>query len=158
MPTEPEHFSLRPATLDDFEQLFNIHRAALGEYIAATWGWDDEWQRDFFQKNFKPEVRSVIEIRGRMIGFVDVTEQDGGIYLENIEIAPLYQGRGIGTRMIQDLLARAYGRGVILKLQVLKVNHRARALYERLGFQRVGDTETHFLMEHRSKTPELANS
>ena len=151
MSTEPQPFSVRPATTDDIDALFVIHRAALGEYVAATWGWDDALQLAFFREHFQPEVRSVIEIEGRTIGFVDITDHDDCIRLENIEIAPRYQGHGIGTRIIQKLIARAQTRQVTLKLQVLKVNNRARALYDRLGFRCVGETETHFLMEYEAK-------
>ena len=149
--SDTEHFSLRPASLDDIEELFAIHRAALGEYIAATWGWDDEWQQKFFRKGFDSYVRSVIEVQGVSIGFLDVTEREEGLYLENIELAPKYQNRGIGTEIIRSLIARAQAKRTIVRLQVLRANPRARALYERLGFEDVGETETHFLMQHREK-------
>lgn len=62
MPTEPRIYSIWPATEDDLDELFAIHRAALGEY--------------------------------------------GCIWLEDIEIDPEYQGKGIGTTIIQDLVAK----------------------------------------------------
>jgi ribosomal protein S18 acetylase RimI-like enzyme len=150
MKSEAEKYFLRPATLDEVEELFSIHQAALGEYIAATWGWDEAWQRDFFRKGFTLYIRSVIEVGGRSIGFLDVTEREEGVYLQNIELAPEYQNRGIGTEIIQRLIARARARRGIVRLQVLRVNARAKALYERLGFEDVGETETHFLMQHRA--------
>jgi GNAT superfamily N-acetyltransferase len=38
------------------------------------------------------------------------------IYLSRLELAPTHQGRGIGTRIIQDLKALAAGRGHTLTL------------------------------------------
>jgi GNAT superfamily N-acetyltransferase len=150
MSTEPPSFSVRPATADDIDALFVIHRAALGEYVAAMWGWDDALQLKFFREHFRPELRSVIQVRDRLIGFLDVAERDGCIWLGNIEIEPEYQGKGIGTAIIQELIERARAMGAPLKLQVLKVNRRAEALYSRLGFSQIGETATHLLMEHQA--------
>jgi len=43
-------------------------------------------------------------------------------------------------------LAHAKALGKPLRLQVLRANDRARALYERLGFRLIGETENHLLM------------
>lgn len=123
----------------------------MGDYIAATWGWDEAWQLEHFRRSFRPAARSVIDLEGQPIGFVDIIERQDCFYLENIEIAPHYQSRGIGTRIIRTLVARAEAKRLPLKLQVLKVNSRARALYERLGFRCTGETATHFVMERREK-------
>ena len=37
--------------------------------------------------------------------------------------------------------------GLPVRLRVLKVNLRATAFYERLGFSITGETDTHFLMQ-----------
>jgi ribosomal protein S18 acetylase RimI-like enzyme len=150
MTTEAPAFSIRPAKADDLNKLFIIHKAALGEYIAATWGWDDAWQFDFFREHCRPEVRSVIEVKGQSVGFIDLAERDGCIWLDNIEIDPEHQGNGIGSAIIKDLIARARATRVRLRLQVLKVNKRAEALYKRLGFRQIDETVTHLVMEHRA--------
>jgi ribosomal protein S18 acetylase RimI-like enzyme len=67
--------------------------------------------------------------------------------LLNIEIAPEFRGRGIGTGLIQDVLIRAAQRLLCVKLQVLKVNLPAQSLYERLGFRVTGETPTHLQMQ-----------
>jgi len=38
-------FELRPASHLDEERLFALHREAMQDYVAATWGWDEAWQR-----------------------------------------------------------------------------------------------------------------
>jgi len=150
MPPELPDFSLRRARAADFDALFVIHRAALSDYIAATWGyWDDGLQLEHFRSSFRPAARSVIELEGETIGFVDVIERNDCFYLENIEIAPRFQSHGVGTRILRELMEKAEAKRLPVKLQVLKVNHRARALYDRLGFRCIGETATHFVMEHR---------
>jgi len=60
------------------------------------------------------------------------------IYLSRIEIMPDYQGRGIGSRLVNALIDEAGRKGQDLVLEVLTVNHRAHALYQRLGLREVG--------------------
>lgn len=57
----------------------------------------------------------------------------GEVYLARIEICPRYQGRGISSGIIRALIEQAGGQGKDFVLDVLAVNHRARALYRRLG-------------------------
>ena len=68
---------------------------------------------------------------------LNVEHRPTEIYLSRIEIHPDYQGRGIGTRLIRALIDQARQRGQDLVLDVLTVNHRAEALYRRLGMTEV---------------------
>jgi ribosomal protein S18 acetylase RimI-like enzyme len=138
-------YSLRLAALDDFEALFVLHREALGEYVAQTWGsWDEESQRRYFREHW-PDSRLALEVGGKIAGFVDIFERADALELANIELGAGFRERGIGSAVIRDLQDRARGLGCPVELQVLKVNP-ARALYARLGFELTGETETHFQM------------
>ena len=68
---------------------------------------------------------------------LDVEYRPGEIYLSRIEIDPGHQGHGIGTRIISVLVDEAERKGQDLVLEVLTVNRRARALYQRLGLTEV---------------------
>jgi ribosomal protein S18 acetylase RimI-like enzyme len=68
---------------------------------------------------------------------LDVEHRPGETYLSRIEICPGHQGRGIGTRLISALADEAAQNGQDLVLDVLTVNHRAQALYQRLGMTEV---------------------
>jgi GNAT superfamily N-acetyltransferase len=74
-----------------------------------------------------------------------VEEGPAEIFLGSLLILPGYQGRGLGTAVIRDVIGRAERLGLPVALQVLKVNPAIR-LYQRLGFATVGETATHFLM------------
>ena len=59
--------------------------------------------------------------------------------IDGICVAEHARGKGVGTALIDALAAEARRRGhPALKLEVQARNHRARALYERLGFRAVG--------------------
>lgn len=119
------------------------------ESVEATWGWDEAWQASYFREHFGAVPRQVIGCEGKDVGFLDVEDHADCIRLVNIEIVPGCQCQGIGTQLIQDLLERAAQRSICVQLQVLKVNLRAQALYERLGFHVTGETPTHFRMQSR---------
>lgn len=126
--------SLRPATRADDEFCYQLHKAAMGGYVAAVWGWDEQVQRKYHARAFKPRRWQIITVNGVDAGMLSVEYRTAEVYLARIEIRPSLQGRGVGTRIINALLAEARERGQDLVLDVLAVNERARALYQRLGF------------------------
>lgn len=128
---------LRPSTAADAEYCFRLHALTMGHYIARQWGWDDQVQRGFHERRFSPGAWQVITVNGADAGVVHVEYRQTEIYLGRIEVHPDYQGRGVGTRLIRDLLRQARERGQDLTLDVLVVNRRARALYRRLGLREI---------------------
>ena len=129
--------ALRPATPADAEFCYQLHKAAMGEYIAAIWGWDEQVQRAFHERAFNPHRWQIITAGQADTGMLDVDYRPGEIYLSRIEIHPGHQGRGIGTQIISALLEEAERTGQNLVLDVLTVNRRAQALYRRLGLTEV---------------------
>jgi ribosomal protein S18 acetylase RimI-like enzyme len=128
---------LRPATPADSEFCFQLHKAAMGAYVTAIWGWDDQVQHDYHTRAFNPDRWQIITASGADIGMLDIEYRPGEIYLARIEIHPSHQGRGIGTRLVSALIDQARQRGQYLVLDVLSVNDRAQAFYQRLGMTEV---------------------
>ena len=129
--------ALRAATPADSEFCYELHKAAMGDYITAIWGWDEQRQRDFHTRSFNPGRWQIITADGTGIGMIDVEYRPAEIYLSRIEVHPSYQGHGIGTRLISALIDEATHKGQDLVLDVLTVNRRAQALYRRLGMTEV---------------------
>jgi ribosomal protein S18 acetylase RimI-like enzyme len=144
---------LRPVAPADSEFCYQLHKAAMGDYIAAIWGWDEQVQREFHSRAFNPGRWQIITADGSDIGMLDVEYRPGEIYLSRIEIHPDYQGRGIGTRLISALTAEARQKGQDLVLDVLTVNHRAQALYRRLGMTEVARQSDNIKLTMRSARP-----
>jgi ribosomal protein S18 acetylase RimI-like enzyme len=128
---------LRPATPADSEFCYQLHKAAMGGYVAAIWGWDEQVQRGFHDRAFNPGRWQIITAGRADIGMLDVEYRPAEIYLARIEVHPRYQGHGIGARLISALIDEAAQKGQDLVLEVLTVNHRAQALYQRLGMTEV---------------------
>ncbi len=147
--------TLRPATTADGEFAFRVWKAAMQPYIEATWGWDDDWQRQHQQEEFGALPYQIIEVSGQPIGTLIVKRTPDHVYLSGLYLLPEHQRQGFGSRILEDLLAEGQAHHLPVRLRVLKVNPQARHLYERLGFVAI-DEEEHFIV--MEKLPEEAVS
>lgn len=129
--------AVRPAVPADSEFCFQLHKAAMGDHVAAIWGWDDEDQRAYHERGFEPGLWQIITVDGADAGTLVVEHRATEVYLGRIELHPRHQGRGIGARLIRRLVDTAARRGQHLVLDVLAVNTRAHAFYLRHGFREV---------------------
>lgn len=138
--------TFRQIKIKDFEFLWQLQNAALKKYIAATWGWDEAWQRRHFAEHFNERRNgAIVVVGGKDAGYLWISEKETETVLISIHLLPEFQNRGIGTKLIKDVLAQSKAKNKPVRLQVLKVNP-ARNLYEKLGFKVSGETGTHFLM------------
>jgi ribosomal protein S18 acetylase RimI-like enzyme len=138
--------SLRPVSDADSLWLWSLKRATMKAYVEQTWGrWDDTEQAERFRQGFRPADVSIIVLDGHDAGLLHVERSPGEINLVNIQVAPEFQNRGLGTEVMHALLAEARREKLPLRLQVLRVNP-ARRLYERIGFAVAGETDTHYQM------------
>lgn len=134
-------YTLRLATGDDLEFLFALHRQSMREYIEPIWGWHEAWQAEYFREKFDPAGWRIIRIDEEDAGVLVVEERPDEIYIGLIEMLPSFQGRGVGTAIINRLKAEASHKGLSLGLHVLNTNKPARRLYERLGFRATGEEQ-----------------
>lgn len=129
-------YALRAATRDDETYLFELHRAALSEYVDATWGWDDDWQRAHFAAHYTP-ARNALIVRtapgGSAVGRVSLTRHWRKVFLRDIELIASERNRGTGAAVVNAVLALARKSHRPVELLVLNCNP-ARRLYLRLGF------------------------
>ena len=63
------------------------------------------------------------------------------LHIAELRLLPALQGRGIGTTVVNGVVARAAERSLPVELSVVPANPRARQLYERLGFEVVAVAE-----------------
>jgi ribosomal protein S18 acetylase RimI-like enzyme len=125
---------VRPALSGDREFLFEVRRASLRAYVEQTSGWDDAEQRTIADEEFAGLPYAVVEEGGRPLGYVCVIHRSDCDFIEEIALLPEECGRGVGTRLLQDILRAARQRRVPVQLSVFVTNP-AQALYARLGFE-----------------------
>ena len=141
-------YQLRPAVPEDRDWIYACKAASVRPYVEPIWGWDEAFQRRDFDGDFGSIVQfSVIEAAGQPIGFLQVLEEKDCVEVAELHLVPDCRGQGIGSSILRRLLADCGNRGRTLRLGCFKENHRAKALYQRLGFRQTAETETHYVLE-----------
>jgi len=139
-------YSLRQVTHDDYTFLYQLHVAAMREYVEATWGWEEEWQQEYFARKFNPDTRQIIQVEEQDAGVIAIEQRIDEFYVALIEILPIFQGRGVGTDIVRQIINTAHADGLPVTLHVLKTNIPARRLYECLGFAIAQDESIRYKM------------
>lgn len=97
-------YQLRKADENDYDFIFNLFKTVYKYYIIKFWNdLDSEFQKYFNDNIFKIERIQIILDNEREIGVLELMENEDQIYIEEIEIEPNSQGRGIGTEIINDI-------------------------------------------------------
>ena len=93
--------------------------------------------------------RSVALFGGRRAGFL-ILNMGGAIagYIQTICVAPEFRGAGLGTRLMAFAEERVFRDSPNVFLCVSSFNDGARRLYERLGYQPVGDLTDYLVKGH----------
>jgi ribosomal protein S18 acetylase RimI-like enzyme len=139
--------TLRTAGPEDSELVDCVRRAAFRGYVETVEGWDEAEQRRLHDRRFAAQDFRVVSVAGADVGIVAMVVAPDCVKLNQLLVLPEHQGREIGRHCMRVVMDEARGLGLPVRRRVMKVNPRARAFYERLGFQRTGETETHDLME-----------
>jgi GNAT superfamily N-acetyltransferase len=142
--------TLRKASPHDSEFAYCAKRAAFREYVEKVWGWDEDEQRQLHAQRFGTQDFRVIHVAGTDVGIMAVVVATDCVKLNQLFLLPEHQGQGIGRECMLLIMEEAGRLGLPVRLRVLKINPRALAFFQRLGFWRTGETETHVLMERAS--------
>ena len=141
------HLTTRQALPEDSEFVFTVKKETLGSYIGETWGWNEEFQYDYHLKVFNPGNTNILSLPDKGdIGYLELEESESFIAITGLYILEEFQSHGVGTLVIEGVIQRAKERGLPVRIGVLKVNMKAKRLYEKLGFQVDSETATHFAL------------
>jgi GNAT superfamily N-acetyltransferase len=121
--------------------------------VEQVWGWDEEEQRALHDRRFSSQDFRVIQVSGMDVGILALVREPECMRVNQMFILPEHQNKGVGTACMRRIMGDAARLGVPVRLQVLKVNARAAAFYERLGFCRISERENHVAMEWTPSEP-----
>jgi GNAT superfamily N-acetyltransferase len=103
-------------------------------------------RRQYYKTKFPDAHGQIVLLNDHPIGRIMVMRWDDEIRLLDIALLPEYRNAGIGTALIRKIIDEANETGKPVRLHVQRFS-RAVRLYERLGFARISDTGTYFVME-----------
>jgi ribosomal protein S18 acetylase RimI-like enzyme len=146
---------LRPATEADRPFLVDLYASTRADELALV-DWDDDTKRAFVEHQFSAQdahyrehydgaTFDVVEADGRPAGRLYVHRGQEDIRIMDIAVTPEFRGRGIGTALLEQLMAEAESSGRSLSIHV-EMDNPARVLYERLGFVPEGTHGVYVLM------------
>ncbi|MFF0425894.1 GNAT family N-acetyltransferase [Streptomyces sp. NPDC004520] len=148
------NWALRPGRAQDVEAIAELRAEVMREDLVRLGRYDEHRVRQRLRDGFSPAHTSVIEVDGALAGCVTVRPyEDGeGLYLEHFYLDPDTQGRGLGTAVLRELLARADEASLPVRLVVLQ-GSAARRLYEREGFAWESEDPVDVLMVRNPRPP-----
>lgn len=97
---------------------------------------------------YRLDCADVLIVNGEPVGLLKVLRSPEAWEIVQFQLSSCIQGQGFGSAVLKELLADAARARVGVRLSVLKTNP-ARKLYERLGFQLVGEDMHEYFM-HRA--------
>lgn len=84
-------------------------------------------------------------VGGEDAGWLVFERREDAIEIDGLYLLPKFQKSGIGTKIIEGVIAQADSDLLPVRLGVAKINPALR-LYERLGFEVVSESEFKFVM------------
>jgi ribosomal protein S18 acetylase RimI-like enzyme len=134
----------RSATAADLPFLIALRHATMSEHLArVNAARDDASQLARVLVRF--EHARIVSTNGQDVGLLKAYREPGQWYIAQIQIAPQFQGQGLGRAIIENVLDQASRDRLPTALKVLTGNP-ARRLYEALGFRETSQEDAEHLM------------
>ncbi len=125
---------VRPATPDDITALM-----AIDKELPNAGHWTEGQYRAALEPGAVPERVSLVVEDTAVIGFIVARVLGEEWEIENVAVRNQEQRRGIGSKLLQDVLSRARQRNArAIFLEVRESNEAARRLYAKSGFVPAG--------------------
>ena len=148
--------TLRPASDDDLEFLYQVYASTRTEELAVVpWSEEEkaaflrmqfEAQHSYYHQQFPAASFDIVLRHGEPAGRLYVEERPDEIRIIDIALLPRYRGRGIGSALLREILARGQELALPVRIHVEK-NNPALSLYHRLHFREIEDQGVYYLME-----------
>ena len=133
---------------EEIKFIYNLKKEVYKKYVEKIYGeWNEENQKKLFNKFMKENSKNIelLYLKDKLVGFYNgKTKDDKTFEIGNICIMPEYQNKGIGTAVLKEVLFENKDKDIIL--QCFKENP-ASKLYERMGFKKTIETQTHYTMK-----------
>jgi len=139
-----------------------LYASTRQEEVART-GWDQDRidaflrmqfdaQHSHYREHYTDTAFDLILVDGEPAGRLYVGRWERELRIVDIALLPEHRGKGIGGRLLADLLAEADASRRVTSIHVEREN-RAMSLYRRLGFEPVEEVGPYFLFERPWNRP-----
>jgi ribosomal protein S18 acetylase RimI-like enzyme len=156
MSDHSDTIEFRPLRDSDLEFLFALYASTREEELAPVpWSAEQKHaflrqqfqaQHSWYQQQYSDSTFDVVLVNGVDAGRLYVQRAERELRIIDIALMPAYRRRGIGARLLADVITEAEAADKCVSIHVEAFNP-ARRLYERLGFVHVQDRGVYILME-----------
>lgn len=143
-----EHLFTVLAARDDSQYSYLNTQVAVsddGKAVGVCVGYDGARLAPLREAFFEEASR----LLGIEMGDIDDETESGEFYIDTLAVLPEYRGRGIASALLKAAVERASVLGKPAGLLVDKANDKARRLYGKVGFRKVGERPfCYVMMDH----------
>lgn len=154
--------TLRPASEADSEFLLRVYASSRSEEMARV-PWSEEQKRTFLQMQYSSQTQhyraehpaathEIICLNSVPAGRLYLDRSGDAFHILDITVIPEFRNSGIGTGLLQRIMAEAQSNGRPLTIYVESFNPSLR-FFERLGFEKVGEQGFHWLLRWSPERP-----
>ncbi|EAR11300.1 GNAT family N-acetyltransferase [Reinekea blandensis] len=143
-----------PAQPDDAIALANLRAAAMKPSLEALGRYDEQRVRERFLKTFTPEDTVKIMVEGQLAGFYVLRTLPDHLLLDHLYLTPACQGKGIGTTLLQELIASANTQQLPIRVGALR-DSPANRFYQQQGFKKTHE-ESFDIYYERLPAPQIS--
>lgn len=135
--------AMRHMKVEDLDEVF------INELAAYSHPWTMTILQDCLKAGYHCQVA---EFDGETVGHAVMSSAVGEAHLLNICIAPQWQGRGLGRRLLSRMLRIAHEKNVdTVFLEVRESNLPAQLLYQSEGFCEIGLRRSYYPCERKGR-------
>jgi len=157
-PLAPNEISLRDASPEDEEFLLQVYYSTRADEMALV-PWTDEQKAGFvrmqfdaqhshYHESFAAADYKIVLRDEEPVGRLYVYRDGVSIQILDFTIIPAHRNQGIGSGLIQQLLAEATHESKVVRIHVETFNP-SQSLFRRLGFSIIEENGFNHLLEWR---------
>jgi ribosomal protein S18 acetylase RimI-like enzyme len=155
---------LRAIAPEDEESLFAVYSSTRADEMQLV-DWEKTQKETFLRMQFNAQTQyyiqnypgaefQIIQLEEQPIGRLYIHRRENEIRIMDISLLPEHRGRGIGSSLLNKILAEAANNHLPVTIHVEQFNPAMR-LYERLGFCLSEERGVYFLMKWSPALVEL---
>lgn len=140
-----EEIELRPACNEDVPFLWKLRNCTVREHLenaGVVFKNDEQLEKVLYRL----DCAQIITVDGADAGLFKCSKDSDPWKVIQIQVAPEHQGKGLGAKLLGDMLEEAWINQVSVELHVPTYSP-ARRLYEKLGFRVTSPDDTGFTMQ-----------
>ena len=151
--------TLRPVNTHDETFLYNLYKLSRTEEFSAVPFTEAQFdalmrmqysaRKSSYGAQFPGSDHSIVAIDGADAGQIWVFRDNSQHRLVDISILSTYQNKGLGSRLVNDVIDQARRAGVPLTCSVATNNPGSLRFHQRLGFHITSQNDLYYQLEYR---------